>query len=386
MTSVHEDQFIVVPPVHWGESDPFKRGAIFCTDRKGSLHNAIGNYGAAYTTWRAAAVAAGRIDPQHRPDYTKAVSPLRFRQNSHWSGPNAIASFDPFGHLVPELYPDLIASGYNVRPTIAFTKATLDQVETRLAMANGLLRPDGRVLNDNGTINVTKIAIEPVWYIPSIARYYGTEESAFREGLYHGLGKSNPDLLKTDLRVFLPSIEETTVYIIGDFSKVGDPAVTHAARTHDKCASSDVHGATICSCRPALMWGYEEAIRVAQDGGIGIIVATGLEGRGHGVISKNLVYNARQTGPDRPEDYFGATVRVTGAEDLREQMLPTDIYRWMGVNRINVWLSGSPHKTAAMRNAGIEIVEGRPLPLDRLPDYVAEVEIRAKIGAGYAYV
>ena len=36
------------------------------------------------------------------------------------------------------------------------------------AIAEGRLKPDGQVLLENGDIKVTKIAIDPVWYIPDL--------------------------------------------------------------------------------------------------------------------------------------------------------------------------------------------------------------------------
>ena len=33
-------------------------------------------------------------------------------------------------------------------------------------MSAGRLKPDGEVLLKNGDVNVTKIAIDPVWHIP----------------------------------------------------------------------------------------------------------------------------------------------------------------------------------------------------------------------------
>jgi GTP cyclohydrolase II len=383
-------QLEIIPSVNWGEESPFKRGPLISINRKDAPRNVIGNYGGQYGLYRAGADAAGRIPSNFIPDYTDALSPMTFaiRQNENWQGVNCIASFDPFGHLVPKHFSGLIAGGYNIRPTIAITSGRLNLPEIHGAVAAGLLKPDGDILTDNNRINVTKIAIEPGWHLPGIAKYYGRDEKAFREGIYYGTGESYAALVTaSDLNVFLPAHGETTVYVIGDINKLGDPDVEHAARTHDKCGSSDTHRANICSCAPALMWGYEQAVLTAQSGGVGIIVYTEAEGRGHGVVPKNLVYNARLAGEDRPEDYFPATVRMTGIEDLREQMIMTDVYRWLGVNKIDVWLSGSPHKTNAMKAAGIQIAADadRPVPPDRMENDTGQTEWAAKMLREYRY-
>ena len=51
-------------------------------------------------------------------------------------------------------------------PTIAVTKAHVILPEITGAIARGRLTPDGSVLFDSGAALVTKVAVEPVWYLP----------------------------------------------------------------------------------------------------------------------------------------------------------------------------------------------------------------------------
>ena len=49
-------------------------------------------------------------------------------------------------------------------------------MEMQEAIAQGRLKPDGGVLFENGDVNVTKIAIDPVWHIPGLAERFGVDE------------------------------------------------------------------------------------------------------------------------------------------------------------------------------------------------------------------
>lgn len=102
------------------------------------------------------------------------------------------------------------------------------------------------------------------------------------------------------MKLFLPPIGGLTVYCFGDPAKMSDPNVKLALRIHDECNGSDVFGSDICTCRPYLIFGVEEAVKEAQRGGSGVVVYFRKEGRALGEVTKYLVYNARKytNGPE----------------------------------------------------------------------------------------
>ena len=194
-----------------------------------------------------------------------------------------------------------------------------------------------------------------------------------------------PELVtRPDLQVFLPPIGGTTIYLFGDAAKLSDPRTAIACRVHDECNGSDVFGSDICTCRPYLIHGIEECARMAQSGGLGVIVYNRKEGRALGEVTKFLVYNARkrQEGGDVASAYFERTECVAGVQDARFQQLMPDVIQWLGLRRIDRWLSMSDMKYNALIEHGIEIVERVPLPDELMPDD-AQVEIAAKKAAGY---
>jgi GTP cyclohydrolase II len=153
---------------------------------------------------------------------------------------------------------------------------------------------------------------------------------------------------------------------------------------HDECNGSDVFGSDICTCRPYLIHGIAEAIKEAQKGGAGLIVYNRKEGRALGEVTKFLVYNARkrQPGGDQASTYFERTECVAGVQDARFQQLMPDILHWLGITRIDRFMSMSNLKYDAITSSGIEISERVPIP-DALVPEDARVEIEAKKAAGY---
>ncbi len=189
---------------------------------------------------------------------------------------------------------------------------------------------------------------------------------------------------RPDLHVFLPPIGGITIYCFGDLEAITDPDRELACRVHDECNGSDVFGSDICTCRPYLIHGIEICLETAQQGGAGVIVYNRKEGRALGEVTKFLVYNARkrQEGGDSAEAYFERTECVAGVQDVRFQELMPDALHWLGITRIDRFVSMSNMKHEPLVRQGIEIVERVPIPDELIPED-AQVEIQAKKAAGY---
>ena len=61
----------------------------------------------------------------------------------------------------------------------------------------------------------------------------------------------------------MPPIGSISVYVFGNVDDLSDESKTLTLRTHDECNGSDVFGSDICTCRPYLTYGIQEAIRTA---------------------------------------------------------------------------------------------------------------------------
>jgi GTP cyclohydrolase II len=372
-------------PVHWGAADPAERGPVIATLQDPELRNVIGTHAGAYALYRALAVAAGRLAPGHRPDLTDTAPAASIGPFPQWGDPERIVSLDPWGHMAGEVFADRIAAGWDIRPTIAVTRARINMPEIAEAVRVGRLTPDGAVLTEAGHVRVTKVAVEPVWYLPGVARRFGISTTELRRGLFEQTGGMFPELVtRPDLAVFLPPIGGLSVYIMGDPSRLGRRETRIACRVHDECNGSDVFGSDICTCRPYLAHGVEVGVATAQQGGLGVVVYNRKEGRALGEVTKFLVYNARkrQAGGDRAEAYFQRTECVAGVSDMRLQELMPDVLHWLGIARIDRLVSMSHLKYAQIVASGIEVIERVPIP-DELIPADASVEMDAKKASGY---
>lgn len=289
--------------------------------------------------------------------------------------------------------------GLDVRPSISVTKAHMKLTEIDESVRKGELVVDGKVLlpsqqgrNEDGTmsdaepgveINVSKAAVDPIWFLPGVAERFGISETLLRRALFEDTGGMYPELItRPDIKVFLPPIGNLTVYIFGNPAFVSDPTKELTLRVHDECNGSDVFGSDICTCKPYLIYAIEECIRGAQKGGVGVCVYFRKEGRALGEVTKYLVYNLRKRGGDSADKYFKSTEMIAGVKDMRFQALMPDVLHWLGIQKVDNMISMSDMKYDAIVNSGIPILRRYDIPEHLIPPD-SRVEIDAKIAAGY---
>ncbi|KAI0457837.1 GTP cyclohydrolase N terminal-domain-containing protein [Xylaria acuta] len=356
-------------PLNWGTPGP-ERGPVVVS-RSSSTIRKRNAHGGSYSIYFALALASKQLNANHRPDFTNTEPAVNIGPFPQWSDKKKIVAMDPWGHLAPWLYADTMQKeNVDIRPTIAITKAHMKLPELEESVRNGRLVPDGKVcLNETGEVAVTKFAVEPVWYLPGVAERFGIDEGVLRRSLFEHTGGSYPE------------VRGLTVYCFGDPAKMSDENVRLSLRIHDECNGSDVFGSDICTCRPYLIFGIEEAVKEAQNGGSGVVIYFRKEGRALGEVTKVLVYNARKRGEDRASDYFKRTENIAGVKDMRFQALMPDILHWLGIKKIDRMLSMSNMKHDAIVGQGIPIHERVELPEDLIPAD-SRVEIDAKITAG----
>ncbi|KAI0052735.1 cyclohydrolase [Auriscalpium vulgare] len=400
--TTYPDQHGVKPhPLTWGASEPKERGPIIPSRLPSSIkhRNAIGAHSGSYSIYRALAIAMGTLMPTHKPDYSQTEPPVSIPPQPSWFDPGKIVSFDPWGHLTPQVFRAEMDSGLDVRPSIAVTKAHMKMSELDEAARRGDIEVDGRVvlksaplLNADGSknpadpgveINISKAAVEPVWYLPGVAERFGISESLLRRALFEDTGGMYPELItRPDIKIFLPPIGGLTVYIFGNPALIPDATVELTLRVHDECNGSDVFGSDICTCKPYLTFAIEECIRTAQLGGVGVVVYFRKEGRALGEVTKYLVYNLRKRGGDSADKYFRATELIAGVKDMRFQALMPDVLHWLGIKKIDNMISMSDMKYNAIVQSGIPILKRYDIPAHLIP-MDSRVEIDAKIAAGY---
>ena len=178
-------------PLRWGAADATARGPVICSRLPSSFkhRNAIGAHSGSYSIYRALAIAMGTLDPTHKPDYARTEPPVPVPPQPAWSDPHKIVSLDPWGHLVPQVFRTETDAGLDIRPSIAVTKAHMKLSEIDEVARRGDLVIDGKIvlksqplLNADGSVsiadpgvemNISKAAVEPVWYLPGVAERFG---------------------------------------------------------------------------------------------------------------------------------------------------------------------------------------------------------------------
>lgn len=334
-------------PLNWGHPVATVRGPVVASRNPNSLkvRNAIGAHGGSYCIYRALAVAIGDLEPGHRPNLTNTEPVWKIGPHPQWGDPEKIVSIDPWGGIITDAYKKELSDGLDVRPTIAITKAHMKVPEIEKLCNEGKLDIDGKVVvSKDGELVVTKAAVEPVWYLPGVAKRFGVDETSLRRCLFEDTGGMYPELItRPDLKVFLPPIGGLTVYIFGNPDFISDPTKKLTLRIHDECNGSDVFGSDICTCRPYLIFGIEECVKAAQRGGVGVVAYFRKEGRALGEVTKYLVYNARkrQEGGDTAANYFLRTQCIAGVKDMRFQALMPDVLHWMGITKVDYMISMS---------------------------------------------
>ena len=179
-------------PLNWGAADGNVRGPVICSRLPTTIkqRNAIGAHSGSYSIYRALAIAMGTLNPLHKPDFSHTEPAVQIPPQPAWSDPSKIVSFDPWGHVVPQVFKhELEDLGLDVRPSIAVTRAHMKLSEIDETTRKGDLKVDGKILlkssplhNADGSestadpgveIACSKAAVEPVWYLPGVAERFG---------------------------------------------------------------------------------------------------------------------------------------------------------------------------------------------------------------------
>ncbi|KAJ9128034.1 hypothetical protein QFC24_000325 [Naganishia onofrii] len=330
--TTYPNTFGIAPfPLQWGAETPQSRGPIICSRIPTSLplRNAIGAHSGSYSIYRALSIAMKLLPSDWRPDLKDTEPPFQIGPHEAWTGKDKnglpkIVSLDPWGALSQEIWAKEFQDGIDIRPTISQTKAHIKIQEIDELYKSGTLKIDGNIVikspelpafpgvHQGIEVNCFKAALDPVWYLPGVAARLGVQESTLRRALFEDTGGMYPELLtRPDLKVFLPPIGGQTVYIFGNPDYLSDETkeltfrgLRIFERPHDECNGSDVFGSDICTCRPYLIFGIEEAIKCAQRGGVGVLIYFRKEGRALGEVTKYLVYNLRKRTGDSAERYF----------------------------------------------------------------------------------
>ena len=156
--------------------------------------------------------------------------------------------------------------------------------------------------------------------------------------------------------------EEALALIRGDV-KSAPPLL----RIHSQCITGDTLGSLRCDCGQQLRM----AFRLIAKAGAGVIIYEAQEGRGIGLITKLQAYELQDLGADTVD----ANQQLGLKADYRNFNLPAAILKHFGLTRVRL-LTNNPDKVAALKQAGIDVVER--VPCEVAPSRQAQRYLKTK--------
>jgi 3,4-dihydroxy 2-butanone 4-phosphate synthase/GTP cyclohydrolase II len=142
-----------------------------------------------------------------------------------------------------------------------------------------------------------------------------------------------------------------------------DSASPTLVRIHSQCLTGDVFHSLKCDCGRQL----DQAMKLIQEEGRGVIIYQQQEGRGIGITNKIRAYELQDAGQDTVQ----ANLSLGFEADLRQYECCVDILKQLGLRRVRL-MSNNPDKIAALKQAGFE-VERVPIevePNERTKEYM----------------
>ncbi len=125
-------------------------------------------------------------------------------------------------------------------------------------------------------------------------------------------------------------------------------------RVHSSCMTGDIFGSKRCECGEQL----NQAMKMIEAEGRGIIVYMNQEGRGIGLMNKIRAYKLQEQGDDTVE----ANIHLGFRPDERDYGVGAQILREMGAHKLRL-MTNNPVKRVGLESYGIEIVENVPIEI-----------------------
>ena len=126
-------------------------------------------------------------------------------------------------------------------------------------------------------------------------------------------------------------------------------------RVHSSCFTGDILGSLRCDCGDQL----QEALKMIEKAGKGVVLYMNQEGRGIGLVNKLKAYKLQEEGYYTLE----ANLKLGFKGDARDYGVGAQILRASGVKRMKL-ISNNPKKRTGLVGYGLEITETVPIEIE----------------------
>lgn len=252
------------------------------------------------------------------------------------------------GHIFP-----LRAKKGGVLRRAGHTEAAIDFARLAGLQAAGVIV---EIMNEDGTM-----ARLP--QLKEIAKKFDLKIVSIKDLIAYRL--NNETLIEKQVEVQLPTdygdfrlihfIQTTTeqehlALVKGEWHE--DEAIL--VRVHSSCMTGDIFGSCRCDCGPQL----QQAMKMIEEEGKGVIVYMNQEGRGIGLLNKLKAYQLQEEGFDTVE----ANLKLGFNMDDRDYGIGAQILRFLHVSKMKL-MSNNPKKRTGLIGYGLEIVENVPIEI-----------------------
>ena len=269
------------------------------------------------------------------------------------------------GHIFP-----LIAKNGGVLDRMGHTEAMVDLAKLCNAKPVGVIC---EIMNFDGTM-------ARVDELMQIAKQFDLKIITIKDLIHYR--KMHDRLLVREAVANLPtSLGKFTIYgysnlinqdeciavVKGDLSKLAN--TSPLVRVHSECLTGDVFHSLRCDCGEQL----DNALKLIEQEGLGVVIYLPQEGRGIGLINKLRAYELQEKGIDTVD----ANLQLGFPVDLREYFIAKQILRDLGISKIRL-ITGNPDKIKELENYGISITERVVMPSNPHPENTKYLETKAQ--------